>query len=152
MSKYLRCIWHKISYWFIGESFQNDEEWRLLHCDSILDCHIVQGFDLCKLDDLSCHDVDAKSCKITKYGISVQIQVCRVKLLQGWGTARFTHCYSGYDVTIATYSSLADLLLPKMTNASLVAPESNGLSCACAVWSPYSLTPSKRTTRANNTS
>ena len=41
----------------------------------------------------------------------------------------FDNCY---DVTIATYS-LPDLYLPKMKNALFVAPESNGLSCTCAV-------------------
>ena len=42
------------------------------------------------------------------------------------------HCASGYDVTIATYS-LPDLYLPKMKNALFVPPESNRLSCACAL-------------------
>ena len=60
-------------------------------------------------------------------------RVHRVEILQGWSTTRTTHCDSGYDVTIGTYS-LADLYLPNMKNALLVAPESNGLSCACAVW------------------
>ena len=39
---------------------------------------------------------------------------------------------NSYDVTIATHS-LPDLYLPKIKNALFVAPESNGLSCACAV-------------------
>ena len=73
--------------------------------------------------------------KITKYGISVQItksiglKFCRVDVLQ----ELCTHFDNNYDVTIATYS-LPDLYLPKIKkNASFVAPESNGLSCACAV-------------------
>ena len=37
-----------------------------------------------------------------------------------------------YSVTIATYS-LPDLYLLKMKNGLFVAPESNILSCACAV-------------------
>ena len=41
-------------------------------------------------------------------------------------------CDSGYDVTIATYS-LPDLYIAKMKNALFVAPESNGVSRACAV-------------------
>ena len=32
----------------------------------------------------------------------------RVEILQGWCTARTTHCGSGYDVTMAAYS-LADV-------------------------------------------
>ncbi len=35
-------------------------------------------------------------------------------------------------VTIATYS-LPDLYLPKMKNVLLDTPETNGLTCACAV-------------------
>ena len=58
----------------------------------------------------------------------------RVEILQGLCAARTTHCDSGYDVTIATYS-LADLYLPKMKNALFVAPELEGLSCPCAVMS-----------------
>ena len=53
---------------------------------------------------------------------SAGLKFCRVEVL----------CDSGYEVTIVTHS-LADLYLPKMKNASFVAPESNGLSCACAV-------------------
>ena len=53
-----------------------------------------------------------QGCKITKYGISVQIQVYRVAILQCWCAARTTHCDSGY-ASIATYS-LPDLLLPKI--------------------------------------
>ena len=37
-----------------------------------------------------------------------------------------------YYVTTAAYL-LPDLYLPKMKNALYVAPESDGLSCACAV-------------------
>ena len=66
----------------------------------------------------------------------MQIQVYRVKLLQGSSTARTTHCDSGYDVTTETYL-LAHLYLPKMKNALFVAPESNGLSCACDLRCPY---------------
>ena len=51
---------------------------------------------------------------------------------------------------MAAYS-LADVYLPKMKNGSFVARESDGLSCACAVWGPYLLTPTESTTRANNT-
>ena len=75
----------------------------------------------------------------------------QVQILQGWCTAGTTRCDGGYDVTIATYS-LPDLYLSKMKNALFVALESNGPSCACAVWCPYSLTPTEWTTRANNTS
>ena len=32
----------------IRKSFQNDEEWRLFHCDSTLGCRVIQDFDLCK--------------------------------------------------------------------------------------------------------
>ena len=77
--------------------------------------------------------------------------VQRVEIFKGWSTARTTYCDSGYDVTIATFS-LADLYLPKMKNGLFVAPESNGLSCACAVGCPYFLTPTEWTTRADNTS
>ena len=43
-------------------------------------------FDLCKWDELWCHDVDAKWCKVTKNWISVQILS-----LQGWCAAITTH-------------------------------------------------------------
>ena len=46
--------------------------------------------------------------------------------------ARTTHFNNSYDVPIATYL-LPDLHLSKIKNALFVAPESNGLSCACAV-------------------
>ena len=117
----LKCIWHEIFKLFLSESFQSDEEWHLFYCNSILGCRVIQDFDLCKLEDLWGHKVDTKWCKITKYGISVHILS-----LQGWCAARTTHCGSGYDVTIATYS-LPDLYLPKMKNALFVVPESNGL-------------------------
>ena len=68
----------------------------------------MQDFDLCKLEDLHCHIVDTKLCKITKY-------------LQGWCASKTTHCDSDYDVTIATYS-LPDLYLPEMKIAFFVAP------------------------------
>ena len=42
----------------IQKSFQNDEEWCLFYCDSTLGCRIIQDFDLCKLDDLWCENVD----------------------------------------------------------------------------------------------
>ena len=70
--------------------------------------------------------------------------VYSIEILQNWCTARTTHCNSGSDVTIATYL-LSDLYLPKMKNALFVATESNRLSCACAVWCPYSLTPFRMT-------
>ena len=47
---------------------------------------------------------------------------------------------SVYDVTIEAYS-LPDLDFPKIKNASFVAPESERLSCACAVSFPYSPAP-----------
>ena len=59
-------------------------------------------------------------------------EVYRVEILQGWRAARTTHFDNSYDVTIATYS-LPDLSLPKKKKHLFVAPESNGLSCACAV-------------------
>ena len=52
--------------------------------------------------------------------------------MQGWCVARTTHCDSGYEVTIATYS-LPDLYLPKMKNALFNAPEFNTVSSACNV-------------------
>ena len=52
------------------------------------------------------------------------------------------YCESGYDVPIATHS-LPDLCLPKMKNASFNAPEFYTLSSACAVYCPYSLTPTE---------
>ena len=76
-------------------------------------------------------------------------KVYRVEILQGWCTARTAHCNNGYDVTIATYS-LPDLYFPEMKTALFVAPEFNRLSCA--VWCPYSLTPTEWTIRANNPS
>ena len=36
--------------YLIGQSFQNDEEWRLFYCDSTLGCRVIQDFNLCKLD------------------------------------------------------------------------------------------------------
>jgi len=56
--------------------------------------------------------------------------------LQGECVARTTHCDSGYDLTIATYS-LPDLYLPKMKNVLFVAPWSNRLSWGCAVSCAY---------------
>ena len=58
--------------------------------------------------------MNTKWCKITKYGISVQVLG-----LQGWCAARTTHCDSGYDVTIGTYS-LPHLYRPQMKNAFLM--------------------------------
>ena len=37
---------------FLLSYLKNDEEWRLFYCDSTLGCRVIQGFDLCKLDDL----------------------------------------------------------------------------------------------------
>ena len=76
--------------------------------------------------------------------------------LWGWNfagsmtAAGTTHCDSGCDVTIATHLC-PDLYFPKWKMPYFVAPESNRLSCACAVWCPCLLTPIERTTRANNT-
>ena len=36
----------------------------IFYCDSTLGCQVIQDFDLCKLDDLWCHNVDTKSSKI----------------------------------------------------------------------------------------
>ena len=55
---------------------------------------------------------------------------CRV--IQDFGLCKLEYFDNSYDVTIAT-NSLPDLYLPKMKNALFVAPEFNGLSCACAV-------------------
>ena len=46
----LKCPWHEIFYYLVRKSFQNDEEWRLFYCNSILGCWVIQDFDLCKLD------------------------------------------------------------------------------------------------------
>ena len=80
----LKCLWSEIFYYLIWQSFQNDEEWRLFYCDSTLGCRVI---DLCKLDDLWRHFVDTKWCKITKYGVSVQ-----VLSLQGWNFAGLMCC------------------------------------------------------------
>ena len=60
-----KCIWHKIFYKVIRKSFQNDEKWRLLSCDSTFGCRVIQ-------DDLWHHIVDTKWCKITKNGTSLK--------------------------------------------------------------------------------
>ena len=122
----------RIFYNRIWKSFQNDEDWCLFCCDSTLGCRVVQDFDLCKLDYLWRHSVDTKWCKITKYGISVEMLNLQGWNLQGWCNATTTHFDSGYDVTIATYS-LLDLYLPKMKTALFVVPEFNRISSACAV-------------------
>ena len=82
--------------------------------------------------------MDKKLCKITKFGISVH----KVEILRGPCSARTTHCDSSYDGTIATYL-LPDVYFPQMQNALFVAPESNRLSCACAVSGagPYRFPP-----------
>ena len=77
--------------------------------------------------------------------------VYRVENLHDWSATRTTHCGSCYDVTTETYS-LFDLYLPKMTDASFVAPKFNGLPFISAVWFSYLPTPNEWTTRANNTS
>ena len=64
--------------------------------------------------------------------VCANTKVYRVEILQGWCTARSAHEDSDYDVTKATYW-LPDLYRPKMKNPLFIAPESNGLSCACAV-------------------
>ena len=89
-------------------------------------CRVIQDFGLCKLDDLWRHIVETKWCKITKYGISVQMLS-----VQGWCAAKSTHVDNSYHVTKATYL-LPDLYLPKIKSALFVAPESSGLSRACA--------------------
>ena len=66
------------------------------------------------------------------HSVQTQVKVYRVEILLGWCSARTTHCDNVYDGTIATYS-LPDLYLPKMKNTLFVAPESDRLSCACAV-------------------
>ena len=134
----LKCIWHKIIHLLIRNNFQNDKEWHLFCCNSILGCQVVQDFDFWKLDDLWHHLMDTKWCKIAKCGISVY----KVEILQGRCSAKTTHCDSSYDGTIATYL-LPDLHLPQMQNALFVAPESNRLSCACAVSGagPYRFPP-----------
>ena len=48
--------------------------------------------------------------------------VYRVEILLRWYAARTTHCDSGYDTTITTYS-LPDLYLPKVKNTLFVVPE-----------------------------
>ena len=68
-----------------------------------------------------------------RYGISVQIPSLQGLRFCGVDVLQELHIFvSGYDVIIATYS-LPDLYLPKMKNASFVAPESNGPSFDCAV-------------------
>ena len=129
----LKCIWQIFS---LAGSKELSRWWRMAftnYCNSTLGCQIIIDFDLCKLEDLWRHIVDTKLiCKITKYGISLQIQS-----LQGWNFAglmccQITHCDSDYDVTIATYS-LPDLYLSEMKNAFFVAPDSNRPPSAYAV-------------------
>mgnify|MGYP000311995531 CR=1 FL=1 len=60
--------------------------------------------------------------------LSLGLTFCRADMHQGT-----THHDSGYDVTIAT-SLLPDLYLLKRKNALFVSPESNRLSCVCAVY------------------
>jgi len=128
---FLKCIWHEIFYWLVGKSFRSDGGWRLFCCGGSLGCRVVRDDGLCELDDLWRHSVHTEWCKITKYGISVQILVSRVEILQSWCVPRTTHHDRGYDVTIATYS-LPDLYLLKRKNALFVFPESNVLSCVRA--------------------
>ena len=64
--EFLKCLWSEIFYQLLWKSFQNDEEWHLFYCNSTLGGWVIQDFDLCKLDDLWCHFVDTKWCKITK--------------------------------------------------------------------------------------
>ena len=66
----LEWLWNEI-FILIQKSFQNDKEWRIFYCDSTLGCRVIQHFDLCKLDDLWCHRVVTKWCKITKNWISL---------------------------------------------------------------------------------
>ena len=75
----LKCQWSEISYKLTWKSFQND--------DGTLGCLVIQDFDLCKLDDLWHHIADTNWCKITKYGISMQILS-----LQGWNFAELMCC------------------------------------------------------------
>ena len=60
--------------------------------------------------------------------LSLGLTFCRADMHQGT-----THHDSGYDVTIAT-SLLPDLYHLKRKNALFVSPESNRLSCVCAVY------------------
>ena len=73
----LKCLGREIFY-LIRKSFQN--EWCLFYCDSALGCQVVQDFDLCKLDDLWCHFVYTKWCKITKNWISHNFFCIELKL------------------------------------------------------------------------
>ena len=73
-----------LNYW---EEFSKWWRMAFIIFDSIIGCRVIQDLDLCKLGDLWRHDADAKCCKITKYGISVQILS-----LQGWNFARLMYC------------------------------------------------------------
>ena len=76
----------------------------LLYIIATFGCQVIQGFDLCKLDDLL-DKKDVLNNSITKYGTSVQtlkstgLKFCRVDLLQ----ELYTLWYNDYDVTIVTY-------------------------------------------------
>ena len=82
----LKCIWHNIFYWLVQKSLQIDEERRLFYCDSSFGCRVIQDFDLCKLDDVWCHIVDAKWCKITENWISLKTFSVR-----NWNLVQFLH-------------------------------------------------------------
>jgi len=68
VSSPLKCILHDLFCWLVSNSFQIDEEWRLFYCNSIFGCGVIQGFDLCRLDDLWRHSVDTKWSKISCLG------------------------------------------------------------------------------------
>ena len=112
---------------------------------------IVIAFLVAKLFNIKRTCAPQRGAKSQKMKYLCKYLVYRVKILQGWCTARTMRCDSGYDVTIATYL-LPDLYLPKMKNALFVAWESDRLSCACAVWYSYLLTHTEWTLGANNTS
>ena len=52
----LKCIWHKLGY---PQELSNGGECCLFYCASTLGCRVIQDLDLCKLDDLWRHIVDA---------------------------------------------------------------------------------------------
>jgi len=43
-----KSVYETNFFYLIGRSFQNDEEWRLPYCNTILGCQLVQDFVLYK--------------------------------------------------------------------------------------------------------
>jgi len=84
---HFKCIWHETFYWLIWKSVQSDGEWRLFYRGGILVCLVIQDFGLCKSDGWWRRIVDAQWCKITKFGISVQMLG-----VQGWNFAGLMCC------------------------------------------------------------